>query len=104
MKAKKVSKKKTSKKKTSKKNPSLLDKILKKKPRIQEDTITIKVKDGLVIIKGDARDSYTELVDILSKSDLKLTFEPKNSKKKYVLNKEESTSSKTRSRSRRFDF
>lgn len=90
--------KKTTKKKISKKrsNPKLWDYLTgAKKSSVEPGAYPFKVTDGVIILKGEKVASSLSEIDAMFSSRLKnlqIEFEPYNTGKRYVLNKEESSS------------
>lgn len=90
--------KKTTKKKITKKrsNPKLWDYLTgAKKSSVEPGAYPFKVTDGVIILKGEKVASSLSEIDAMFSSRLKnlqIEFEPYNTGKRYVLNKEESSS------------
>lgn len=90
--------KKTTKKKITRKrsNPKLWDYLTgAKKSTIEPGSYSFKVTDGVIILKGEKVASSLSEIDAMFSSRLKnlqIEFEPYNTGKRYVLNKEESSS------------
>ena len=90
--------KKTTKQKITKKrsNPKLWDYLTgAKKSSVEPGAYPFKVTDGVIILKGEKVASSLSEIDAMFSSRLKnlqIEFEPYNTGKRYVLNKEESSS------------
>jgi hypothetical protein len=89
---------KTTKKRISKKvksNPKIWDYLTgAKKSSIEPGAYPFKVTDGVIILKGEKVASSLSEIDAMFSSRLKnlqIEFEPYNTGKRYVLNKEESS-------------
>jgi hypothetical protein len=90
MTVKKITKKKITRKRS---NPKWWDTITgAKKSSIEPGAYSFKVKDGVIILRGEKVASSLSEIDGMFSSRLKnlqIEFEPYNTGKRYVLNKEE---------------